>query len=323
MKILFLGKNFDRGLDASDKSTLLNAAISLGFDVETEHGCLADVAICVDFDASQLRTMRSLRNRGVPLILIKQEPPVILPSHKAENPRGLFSRVYARGVSKLGTGLKYPNSWDMPIEKWDLSAATRLNRFIAISANKWSAIHGELYSLRKELYTSHADVDLFGRGWEYSTQGQLLLLAKETLIAIRHLQVPKIPNVRLQLSRPRNFLGSLDQKTLTMMKYDYSLVIENFVGYMSEKLLDSLLAGNLPVYVGPNCEDFGIPGKFVLQAEPNSRDVRRKMEIARTVDLASHREELWDWLSKPGTKAGWTSKSLNESLLRRIVADFG
>ena len=320
MKVIFAGKNFDRGLDDTDAYTILKVAESMGLVPVESTDVTAQLCICVDYWSREKGLLKDMRSRGLPLFLVKQEPPVILPEHGDTNPFKLFTAVYSRGLASSSTPLRFPNSWQIPSEKWD--SHRRINRFAAISADKWSAMRGELYTLRRQIYTSTDQVDLFGRGWEMPSHSKTIMLIKEMVLALRVGEIPLLPDFPLYLRRPSNYRGAVPEKTSTLSRYDYSLVIENSVNYMSEKLMDSLLAGTLPVYVGPNVSQFNIPTEFVIQAAPDEASVRDSMSQALSTNSTTHRENLWDWLSSDSTREAWQSKQLNRELLTQILSDF-
>ena len=65
-----------------------------------------------------------------------------------------------------------------------------------------------------------------------------------------------------------NYLGKVEDKIATLSGYKYSLVVENSNEYLSEKLVDVLLAGTFPLYVGPDLESFGLPSDVAITAKP-------------------------------------------------------
>ncbi len=82
--------------------------------------------------------------------------------------------------------------------------------------------------------------DLYGRGWDQPTAGA----DRDTQVAIDQSYRGEIPP-----------LGKLD----TIGDYRFSLCFENtaFPGYITEKIFDCFVAGNIPVYLGaPDIEDY-------------------------------------------------------------------
>jgi len=320
MKVIFTGKNFDRGLDAGDRFTILQMAQTMGAIRVDSTDATANLCICVDYWPKERRLLQHLHRQNIPLFLIKQEPPVILPEHASANPHKLFTGVYTRGVAASDNTLRFPNSWEIPSEKW--SSGKRKRRFIAISADKWSAMQGELYSLRRQIYTSTDLLDVYGRDWSMKPLQKSIMLMKEIGLVVKFGKMPLLPDLPLHLRSPVSYLGTVAKKTEVMSSYDYSLVIENSADYMSEKLMDALLAGTLPVYVGPEVDKFGIPPEFTIQVPPEERLIKLAMKEALQRDTARHREALWDWLSSDSTKELWHSKPSNSDLLEKIFQDY-
>jgi hypothetical protein len=71
---------------------------------------------------------------------------------------------------------------------------------------------------------------------------------------------------------------------------------------MSEKLFDALIAGCIPVYVGPSVIDYGIPGDLVIEVEPSVTSVATGIEAAKRIDFAAFQERLHSWLSLETTE---------------------
>jgi hypothetical protein len=81
-------------------------------------------------------------------------------------------------------------------------------------------------------------------------------------------------------------------------KTKYSLVIENSANYVSEKLFEAAVTGNVSIYVGPPLELFGIP-KIAIQVQPNVESICKAIRTIRENDLEVHkvRENLEVFLS--------------------------
>lgn len=79
-----------------------------------------------------------------------------------------------------------------------------------------------------------------------------------------------------------NFMGSPPEKTFVYQQYRYSIVIENSQSYISEKLFDVIVAGSVPIYVGPKLEEFSIPSEIALEAIPDLDCIRDKISHLRS-----------------------------------------
>jgi hypothetical protein len=317
VKIFFSGQNSRLDAKADDLSSPASIATRLGHTIAYGVDEEIDVAICVDFIARDAQLLRKLKRKGVPIALIKQEPVVTSPAHLEMNPSNLFDLVITRGD---------PNSEPIfnTFQEWDIrfhGESHRLDRVVAINANKWSAIPGELYSLRRLCYSNDSRVDLYGRGWEEGTGATLVRLIKEAFIALRFRVKPELLNMRHAFHKPANYLGAAADKMGTLSKYKVSLVIENCSSYMSEKLVDAILAGCIPVYVGANPERFGIPKELYIQASPDVWSVRQGIELAMQIPHDEYLRRVKTWIDLPKTKMAWEAVQVFDAILRHIESE--
>lgn len=185
------------------------------------------------------------------------EPPVVAPHLYRMLPELTrhFERVYVHNTAGDGYSLEgvdrtrlakgrfaqpyrevVPTAWER---------ADRLRKLVVINANKRPTDkHRELYSKRIEAVAALAPfdaIDLFGPGWDrfWLKIGRL----RRTLYwpAFKHHRVLKQVNC-----------GPCGSKYEALSRYTFSLCFENMLmdGYVSEKLIDCLYAGTIPVYLG-------------------------------------------------------------------------
>ena len=65
----------------------------------------------------------------------------------------------------------------------------------------------------------------------------------------------------------------MENKWSVLRNYRYCIVIENSSDFVSEKLFDAVSMGCLPLYVGPNLENFGITLPDVLTCGQEVNDI--------------------------------------------------
>lgn len=176
---------------------------------------------------------------GKKMVLILMEPPVVQP--------GIYDRIFHEKFrtvltwnDELVDGKKYlkfywPNSWlgfnksTVPFVKKKLVTL--------VSARKYSSEKNELYSERERAIeffeSSHPDeFDLYGRLWNTP------LNLKERIFG-----VPLRPSYR----------GEIPDKMKTLSRYKFNICYENMgnvQGYITEKIIESLEALCVPVYLG-------------------------------------------------------------------------
>jgi len=166
---------------------------------------------------------------------------------------------------------------DETVEKW----ALRENKSAMVLANKFSAVKGELYSLRRELGIETAKIsimDLYGDKWNlnrmYSYRHYLGNLIRTPIWKI------SLKSWRYLGLQQKNYKGLSRDKTETCRKYRIVVVLENSKDYISEKFFDAFASGAIVIYVGPALRQFGIPDESAILVEPNVNSIVKKiMEI--------------------------------------------
>jgi len=160
----------------------------------------------------------------------------------------------------------------------------RLEKWVMVQSKKYGFTRGELYSLRnKVLVVNENDIDLWGYGWNSKSIQNLL----KTFVKHRSINVLKLINdYNFNKRMLLNYRGETSNKIETMSEYKFALVIENSIDYVSEKLIDAIIAGSIPIYVGPNLENFGIPQKVAINSAPDILEITRKMrEVKENITL--------------------------------------
>jgi hypothetical protein len=232
------------------------------------------------------------------------EPSVIIP----ENGKRWAGHTYVGPLSE-DFQPKFSFPWlNSPDPRVDFELSTwseRQSRIVVLSANKFSCIRGELYSLRRASILSNDRVRLFGENWNQGLLRSAKTLVLEYARALcSHAQIGA-PNLNsfLAMSRLRS-VKPADDKFATMSDYKYSLVIENSLELRTEKLYDAIEAGTIPIYVGPKVED-GIPTSLFHHAEPRLDSIRDALEnIAEFVEFEQWREQRREWLGSRSYLAG-------------------
>jgi hypothetical protein len=279
---------------------------------------LPDVTICVDLNKASKNTIKAATNLGIACVLIKNEPSVVTPGHLSKRIDSMFSKVIEVGRPSEENLYRWPQTWNPEF----FDQPVRLPRTVSINANKFSCLRGELYSLRSKAYSGIENLDLYGQGWDRPASYNFLKFMKDLQIAI------SASPMRLTISclgnlarRPRNLLGPSADKLETLAKYKTTLVIENSREFMSEKLIDAILAGTIPVYVGPPVEVFGIPEELVVTAEPDLKSLRRATKYALEMNYDSWKGRARSWINEPGVKDSWDGSKQILVILAAAIAD--
>lgn len=96
---------------------------------------------------------------------------------------------------------------------------------------------------------------------------------------------------------------------------DFHLVIENSSSYVSEKLLDSMVSGAIPIYMGPDLSEYGIPQDCYILFPPKRQDQLVLLRSLHTVDKNRYREKIRDFLESPLGLKAWTPQSVATKII--------
>lgn len=266
-----------------------------------------DYFLSVEFNGwSGIEVPRSVQKKN--RILVCVEPACVNPVQFSPRIQSKFGNII-KISEHLGPG-KFDAHWDgghLPSRENILSiieknqSIQKITRSVGmLNANKFSAHSDSLYGFRYKvlqqlLREKTADVYLGGRDWNKNYSSQFV---KTLHSAAQTLASGSLPNLLEFI--PRNlrglqgitFIHDVDDQVGFFRPLEFGIAIENQEGYMSEKLLNVLLGGAIPLYYGSNPEDFGVPrdavvdvkrqfgGDFRLAFLEISADIKRKTALA-------------------------------------------
>jgi hypothetical protein len=254
-------------------------------------------------------------------VLFRHEPRCVLPASYEVTTLELYSSVLAFGKSEASLeGLHWPQHWPITSkERWESNS--RLTRVVAVNANKLNLNRYELYSLRRKCFKEIESIDFFGEDWNSSFRVRLKTLVIEIMKdPLRHLM--NVNKHALDWFHPWSITLAPSEKLNVLKDYKISLVIENEISYMSEKLFDAFFAGCIPIYVGPDVTEFKIPKELVLQSPPTIGGIERAILEAERMDLLSHQAKLMEWLENESTKELHESSHVIERALSFVMREY-
>jgi hypothetical protein len=286
--------------------------------VDSEMNASEWIPVVIDHHKTSIKDYFSNPSKGNP-ILIRMEPQVVMPSNYLSRGSSVNRSTISVGrlVPDVHSLIRWPITWPKD-QTWKNPVSNRLNRAIIVSANKFSFVKGELYSLRREAIAGLDNLDVAGRLWMDSKWSTILRILQVLIVSLRTPGELSLGSLGKWDLKPESYVGSPDSKINLMRKYRIALVVENDSSYMSEKLFDALLAGCIPVYVGPHPEQFGIWEGLVVNAEPNLESIREGIEIALKLDETVWRQKVHDFLTSNETLTNWSEEHVYEKLLGEI-----
>ena len=236
-------------------------------------------------------------SREIPVnrrFLVVWEPPCNSPENFRSENKSRFAKILFPSPiweERFG-GIGFPWPQNTKPLKIDVDWTKRIDKFCLMQANRWRFSARDRYSLRRRiLETSPEYIDLYGRNWN---QGAIidalrLLRALPDSIEERSFSLRSTYGIGATYS---SYKGVATDKLEVLQGYRYSLVIENSDEYVSEKLVDALLARTIPVYVGANLQKFNFPENIAKVCLPTVQSIRSAMH-----ELQSSQEEQNQLLS--------------------------
>jgi hypothetical protein len=141
-----------------------------------------------------------------------------------------------------------------------------------LNQNKFSSVPGELYSLRRLAMNRFVNADirfeLGGRDWDESYVWEFKSKIKNYVANFKSSKLISFSNFFTKLNKKSKNLvmvGSIDDTFKFLSSFEFCLVIENENTYVSEKLLNAVISGCIPIYVGPKLADFGFPANIAIE----------------------------------------------------------
>lgn len=276
--------------------------------------------VCIDYSSSVAAEIKKLGLDPKDCTLVRMEPSVVLPANFSRSRHSQFGKVITVGGCDLQDSISvpWPLVWPSVPELEKLRNTERVERVVLINGNKMSFVRGELYYLRRRAIKAIANLDLYGTQWDSKLASRLVIAAKSFAQAILSLKIPRPSGLTLWFSNYPKSKGSVVDKLATMAQYKYALVIENSAEYMSEKLMESLFAGCMPIYVGPDPEIFGIPKDLVIRAQPNLRSIQEALLEAEGRNIDEFHSKLRVFLSSSEVRDLWDHRRVFELILEKV-----
>ncbi len=281
-------------------------------------------AIIANSYSSQIE--RHMRISGIPMnkrVLINWEPFIVERERYTKKVLSKFGNHYAPSIYWAertgGKAFNWPQDEikDLGVfENWE----SRTSRAVMIQGNKFSARQGELYSLRRKVLKEMKldELSLFGTNWNAGLKFDWWHWSSSLLNSrIHEISLKSIQGIGAKYS---SYKGVTENKFETLGAHAISIVIENSGDFVSEKLFDSVRAGCVSVYVGPNLREFGIPRESAICVEGNPKKLAKKIRELQGMsksDLKTIAVDQFSNLSKVSEK--WINFRVLSNLANDIL----
>lgn len=249
--------------------------------------------------ASLQATLRIAQRRSV---LVALEPRVTAPSMYSQ--RNFERYGYRFAASPMWADELKGETFLWPQDLQRVESVTSTNIFAAtiICAEKRSALPGSLYGLRRavirECENMGVSLGVFGNGWNLPALRRTISGAKALTRAIGSGRAPDIREALGDLGqKPQFWCGTVAAKNSAFATAPVTIVIENSLDYVSEKLIDAVKAGVTPIYIGPPLELFGLPESIAVTCAPEPTEIVQTLQSLTPQLMRNVEEEGRRWLS--------------------------
>jgi len=310
--------NASAPLVAGTEISLTNAFLAAGLEV-CDRLSDAHALVLIDMDINLINYARKSAGSELPIILVRNETIVVWPDNYNSKAISLTSKLIevGRHGGENNLNFPWPQDWSQNLEFKEV-ATTRSEAVVLVNGNKLSFINGEMYSFRRQCISNLPNLDFYGTGWNFSVLRKMLIFAEEIRLTIKSGLIPNLINSRGWLKQPANWKGAPKSKLDTLSQYKYSLVIENSLDYMTEKLFDAFFARCIPVYVGPAVVKYDIPANLLVQVDPTLNSVEQGIEAAKAMDYEQWRTSLNAWLKSDAVFNKWSATNVYDSIAREV-----
>jgi len=302
---------------SENKETMGDLLTKKGYKV-IETPINADIFLAIDHRNSELSMLSERSSKKRFNILFRSEPECIIPNGYKKDSLVAYDKILTFGKPRTSPNCEYwPQFWSAPIQ----FKLGRKEKMALINSNKLNFHKSEMYSLRRKVAHSLKDVELFGLDWNIS------FISKVKIFLIELRKEPKRGVFVFLFHIDKWFrwwpeIESPQDKIKVLQDFKYALVIENSRTYMSEKLFDAFKGGCIPIYVGPDVRDFGIPPVLVIESPASVRGIQDAYEKAKLLNHSQYQKDLLKWLENPETILKYSGESVLDRAIKEMEIGF-
>ena len=186
-----------------------------------------------------------------------------------------------------------------------------------VAANKLINRPGELYSYRRKIikyFDNNNDLtfDLYGGGWNKFKTSSHSIYGKVLNRLLKNVNVKP----------PNSWRGRIDSKLDVYYKSNFTFAIENannFSGYITEKIIHSLIALTKPLYYGDKSIKNYIPSEFYVDI--SGMEIKEILEIINSTsneDLIKFRKSTRDFILAGGLNS-FSNEVFTKTICQEIL----
>lgn len=288
-----------------------------GIDLVALSDPSAEYYVALDFSPKALKSITRIpRNRR---LLIAFEPRAVNPAQHTKSIRNKVAKTFVMSpdqlilqsdeVIQLGP---FQDPRDIQRRVTTQTGSPRLPQVVILNENKFSFVTRNQYKMRYlailELVKAGWIVNIGGKNW---SRGFFWQLREQAITLLVNLKAGATVNLLMYHSPLRKreeikVVGHVENGLDFLSKFDFALAIENDPQYLSEKLLNAIAAGCVPLYVGSPLANFNIPESVAITVKGKNGDFEGALSDLNEEKISSIREAGRDWLASDGVIDYWS-----------------
>lgn len=267
---------------------------------------------------------RLAREKRVPIYLVMFECPAVRPDNWVKRNHAAFTKVFTWHPAWVD-GRKYIQVHiPLKLPTFAPYQASQADKFCClISSQKYSWDRQELYTERvraiRWFERNHPDeFDLYGQRWDRYYLTGLPSVINPVLARIYE-QFPGLP----RLKKFPSWRGSVKRKHDILKQYRFCICYENssYPGWTTEKMLDAMFAGCVPVYLGdPEVCKIVPPNAFIDMRQFHSYDdLYRFLKGMSDAEYEAYRRAIHDFVFGQAIRP-FSTEAFVDIIVREVVS---
>ena len=328
---------------------LVDSLRTHGFEPTNEFPC--EYFISVNHNPKKYKSF--IKSGGDPsrAALIMLEPCAVYPAQYKISNQTKYSLVLAPGNPKYSFEGKLFVPWpyeaisnplnptygDFNLKKFVIRAVSkglfeyenwirRDRQIVLINANKVSAVSSENYSLRRRFARAlrKETLQVFGDMWEQSVKEKLTHRLSVLFFAMKTGILPNLVHVYGNLHwQFRTASGPIEDKQEILQEARFSLVIENDDNYVSEKLLDAMINGCIPIYRGGVISAEILPSGLFIDLPENPLDLTQILDGLSKAETEKYLSNIHSFITSSLFLNHWDKHIVYEQIAFVLNRHFG
>ena len=291
-----------------------------------------DIFVAIEHSRTNLKVV-SRSNPRARKFLVATEPRMVHPDQYRVPVRRSYDHVWVRSSQQsvlrnetVFGSVGLPKRDEVQFQQVDDPNPHRnIGAIGIVNENKSSFVPSSFYKFRKKLVralsNSGFEVNVAGAGWDIGWRENI---RRDGIALAYALSCRVVPALRMASAPLREngktlkIWGKVDSAIHFLSQNQFALVVENEMTYVSEKLFNAVLAGCIPLYVGPPLAEHGISANVAIQMPQSLKEFVKEFAGIRNGAFDEILSSGSAWIRDEETLNTWCVDSISGRLATSI-----